>query len=143
MIEFLFWLMRWSTRCIWIHPIKKWLKSCRGMSVDFSNIFHLIIRTQVRASQTVPTARTSLGWQRAILVSAAGERFGGPGGRTRCANKQDNIHNQHNQHNIHKVLLIYINSTYLKVLGSNPAFCTKHVACLLQLNEAEPSWNST
>ena len=29
--------------------------------------------------------RTSLGRQRVILGSAAGERSGGPGGRTRCA----------------------------------------------------------
>ena len=42
-------------------------------------------RTQVRASRTVPRARTSLGRQQAILGSAAGERSGGPGGRTRCA----------------------------------------------------------
>ncbi len=28
----------------------------------------------------------------------------------------------------------------LKVLGSHPAFSTKHVTCLLQLNEAKPSF---
>ena len=46
-------------------------------------------RTQMRASRTVPRARTSLGRQRAILGRAAGghsgERSGGPGGRTRGA----------------------------------------------------------
>jgi hypothetical protein len=42
-------------------------------------------RTQVRASRTVPRARTSLGRQRVILGSAAGERSGGPSRRTRCA----------------------------------------------------------
>jgi hypothetical protein len=40
---------------------------------------------QVRASRTVPRARTSLGRQQAILGSAAGERSRGPDGRTRCA----------------------------------------------------------
>ncbi len=41
--------------------------------------------THVRASRTVPRARTSLGRQRAILGRAAGGRSGAPSGRTRWA----------------------------------------------------------